>query len=226
MKQRGGSATIEELEEDVAKIMRLPEEILAVPHKSGTRSQFQYELAWVRTYLQKAGLAENSARGVWALTDQGEKAGRTRGVRQRARLGRRPPTRAGAGRRASAVPLGPQRLGFVFEHKGAGVGDLRQKGFGRDDDAAVLLSDRGFGPVIERIADVQAAIGRRAAAYALAALLDWRRIRRAVDGAAEEFEEKLREESREEAAVAFRWFAEPLVEWEEERQELEKALRS
>jgi restriction system protein len=73
MKQRGGSATIEELEDDVAKIMKLPEPILAVPHKTGTRSQFQYELAWVRTYLKKAGLADNSARGVWALTDAGEK---------------------------------------------------------------------------------------------------------------------------------------------------------
>lgn len=73
MKQRGGSATIEELEEDVAKIMKLPEDILAIPHKTGTRSQFQYELAWVRTYLKKAGLADNSARGVWALTDAGEK---------------------------------------------------------------------------------------------------------------------------------------------------------
>jgi restriction system protein len=74
MKQRGGSATIEELEEDVANIMKLPEQILAVPHKTGTRSQFQYELAWVRTYLKKAGFAENSGRGVWALTDAGEKA--------------------------------------------------------------------------------------------------------------------------------------------------------
>jgi restriction system protein len=73
MKQRGGSATIEELEEDVAEIMGLPEQILAVPHKTGTRSQFQYELAWVRTYLKKAGLADNSARGVWSLTDVGEK---------------------------------------------------------------------------------------------------------------------------------------------------------
>lgn len=73
MKQRGGSATIEELEEDVAKIMKLPEPILAIPHKTGTRSEFQYELAWVRTYLKKAGLAENSARGVWSLTEAGER---------------------------------------------------------------------------------------------------------------------------------------------------------
>jgi restriction system protein len=73
MKQRGGSTTIEELEEDVAKIMKLPEPILSIPHKNGTRSQFQYELAWVRTYLKKASLADNSARGVWSLTDAGEK---------------------------------------------------------------------------------------------------------------------------------------------------------
>jgi restriction system protein len=73
MKQRGGSTTIEEFEEDVAKIMKLPESILAIPHKNGAQSQFQYELAWVRTYLKKAGLAENSARGIWTLTDAGEK---------------------------------------------------------------------------------------------------------------------------------------------------------
>jgi restriction system protein len=73
MKGRGGSATIEELEKDVAKLMKLAETILAIPHKNGTRSQFQYELAWVRTYLKKAGLAENSERGVWSLTDAGER---------------------------------------------------------------------------------------------------------------------------------------------------------
>jgi restriction system protein len=70
MKERGGSSTIEE---DVAKLMKLAEAILAIPHKNGTRSQFQYELAWVRTYLKKARLAENSERGVWSLTDDGER---------------------------------------------------------------------------------------------------------------------------------------------------------
>src|SRR6266536_1731185 len=73
MKQRGRSVTIEELEEDVAEVMKLPEAILAIPHKTKTCSQFQYLLAWVRTFLKKAGLAENSTRGVWSLTDAGEK---------------------------------------------------------------------------------------------------------------------------------------------------------
>ena len=73
LKKRGGSATIEELEEDVSGLLKLSDEVLAVPHKDGSRSQFQYELAWVRTYLKKAGVVENSERGVWSLTEAGEK---------------------------------------------------------------------------------------------------------------------------------------------------------
>jgi hypothetical protein len=43
LKGRGGSATIEEMEEDVAKTLGLSDEILAVPHGDGARSQFQYD---------------------------------------------------------------------------------------------------------------------------------------------------------------------------------------
>jgi restriction system protein len=73
LKTRGGSATIEELEEDVAATLGLTDEILAVPHWDGSRSQFQYELAWMRTYLKKVGALENSERGVWRLTPIGAK---------------------------------------------------------------------------------------------------------------------------------------------------------
>src|SRR5712671_132273 len=73
LKSRGGSATIEELEEGVAKLMGLSDDILALPHMKTNQTQFQYELAWVRTYLKKAGLVQNSTRGVWALTETGEK---------------------------------------------------------------------------------------------------------------------------------------------------------
>jgi restriction system protein len=71
LKARGGSATIEELEQDVSEALRLSDDILAVPHGDGARSQFQYELAWVRTYLKKVGAVENSERGVWSLTPLG-----------------------------------------------------------------------------------------------------------------------------------------------------------
>jgi restriction system protein len=71
LKARGGSATIEELEQDVSDALKLADDILAVPHGDGPRSQFQYELAWVRTYLKKVGAVENSERGVWSLTPLG-----------------------------------------------------------------------------------------------------------------------------------------------------------
>jgi len=71
LRDRGGSATIEEMEEDVGELMKLSDEVLAVPHGDGPRTQFQYELAWVRTYLKKVGAVENSERGVWRLTSSG-----------------------------------------------------------------------------------------------------------------------------------------------------------
>ena len=63
--------TIEEMEDDVAAAMSLSDELRSVPHGEGPRSQFEYELAWVRTYLKKVGALENSQRGVWRLTPQG-----------------------------------------------------------------------------------------------------------------------------------------------------------
>lgn len=71
LRARGGSTTIEEMEEDVAEELKLSEKARAVPHGDGRRTQFQYELAWVRTYLKWAGALENSERGVWHLTSRG-----------------------------------------------------------------------------------------------------------------------------------------------------------
>ena len=33
--------------------------------EKSNQTEFQYRLAWARTYLKKAGLIENSSRGVW-----------------------------------------------------------------------------------------------------------------------------------------------------------------
>jgi restriction system protein len=71
LKTRGGSATIEEMEEDVAEELKLSEEVRSVPHGDGPRTEFQYVLAWVRTYLKIVGAVENSERGVWRLTPKG-----------------------------------------------------------------------------------------------------------------------------------------------------------
>ena len=68
----GSSASIAELEQSVAKVLKLTEADLEKPH-DGNRTKFSYNLAWVRTYLKRFGLIENSARGVWALTAAGQK---------------------------------------------------------------------------------------------------------------------------------------------------------
>ena len=72
LRARGGSGTIEELEDDVAQRMGLSEELLAVPIAGGgAQSYFSYRLSWARSFLKKAGAAENSERGVWRLTPGG-----------------------------------------------------------------------------------------------------------------------------------------------------------
>ena len=72
--QLGGSGTIAEINEKTFEIMGLSEDILSIPHKANSSmSRVEYNLAWTRTYLKKYGLLENSSRGVWALTNMGDK---------------------------------------------------------------------------------------------------------------------------------------------------------
>ena len=52
--------------------MKLSAEVRAIPSRICTGMQIQYHLAWVRTYLKKSGLAENTERGVWSLTEIGK----------------------------------------------------------------------------------------------------------------------------------------------------------
>ena len=63
--------TIEEMEEAVSSALRLSDEVRSIPHGDGPRTEFEYRLAWVRTYLKKLGALENSERGVWRLTSVG-----------------------------------------------------------------------------------------------------------------------------------------------------------
>jgi restriction system protein len=73
LKQLGGSATVAEIEERVARDLALPEELLEQPSKSHPyQSELMYRLAWARTYLKAFGLIENSQRGVWSLTPKAQ----------------------------------------------------------------------------------------------------------------------------------------------------------
>jgi len=67
----GGSASIGEMVETVVKREGFTDEQQAVLHNEGPETEIAYRLAWARTYLKGMGLLTNSARGVWAMTDEG-----------------------------------------------------------------------------------------------------------------------------------------------------------
>lgn len=66
----GGSASVSEMEEKVADILKLTDREISEIHR-GNRTKLSYRLAWSRNYLKRYGLLENSARGIWALTQKG-----------------------------------------------------------------------------------------------------------------------------------------------------------
>lgn len=70
LKELGGSASIAEIDDYVGEHSGLSAELLDLPHNAekSNQTEFQYRLAWARTYLKKAGLIENSSRGVWVIT--------------------------------------------------------------------------------------------------------------------------------------------------------------
>jgi restriction system protein len=76
----GDSGSIEEIVEKVVELEGFTEEQQSVPHGDGPGNEIQYRLAWSRTYLKGMGLLDNSARGVWALTDKGRDPGLDEGM--------------------------------------------------------------------------------------------------------------------------------------------------
>ena len=72
LKELGGSATIQELDEKIIEREGVTEAEQAFT-MSGARNQprVNYYLAWARTYLKHGNALENSSRAVWALTDTG-----------------------------------------------------------------------------------------------------------------------------------------------------------
>jgi restriction system protein len=75
LKALGGSGTVEEINNKVAELAGLTDQQLEVLHNpaQGGMTEFEYRLAWTRTWLKRYGILENSSRGVWALTAKGSK---------------------------------------------------------------------------------------------------------------------------------------------------------
>lgn len=73
LKSLGGSASIQELDEQVVELEAISEEEQSLMMPNGQYRRLNYYLAWARTYLKRGDALENSARSVWALTEKGEK---------------------------------------------------------------------------------------------------------------------------------------------------------
>ena len=68
LRELGGSGKNTEINEKVAELLKLSDDVLAVPHLNSTSlSEVNYRLAWARTLLKNYGAIENSARSVWAI---------------------------------------------------------------------------------------------------------------------------------------------------------------
>ena len=72
LRDLGGSASIQELDEKVIEIEGVTEAEQALVMPQGqNRTRVSYYLAWARTYLKRGNALVNSSRGVWALTETG-----------------------------------------------------------------------------------------------------------------------------------------------------------
>ena len=72
LQKLGGSGSTSEIEEEVTQLLNLSDEAANEIHREST-TKLTYRLAWARNYLKRYGLLENSSRGVWALTEKGQK---------------------------------------------------------------------------------------------------------------------------------------------------------
>jgi restriction system protein len=72
----GGSGTPEEAVDKVAELSKVPESIQNELMESG-QPRFRNQVAWARFYLKREGLLDSSTRGVWRLTEKGQKTNLT-----------------------------------------------------------------------------------------------------------------------------------------------------
>src|SRR5437016_8574482 len=110
LRQLGGSASIDELVPQIVRATVLPQDIVDVPHGASGRTELEYRSAWARTYLRKAGLIENSERGVWALTPDGLKVRAVNGREIARAVARQLHLKRSPGRQSAEIidPAGPE----------------------------------------------------------------------------------------------------------------------
>ena len=80
LEQRGGSATIQDLSQDMAVILRVPTAVLEEPLDSPSHaglggfvrsSKFNFRSAWARRNLRAKGAITSLGNSTWAITERG-----------------------------------------------------------------------------------------------------------------------------------------------------------
>ncbi len=68
LKELGGSGKNDEILNQIIVDLQIPDEVADIPHKGNpNKTELSYQADWARTYLNKFGVIENSARGVWSI---------------------------------------------------------------------------------------------------------------------------------------------------------------
>ena len=74
LRDLGGSASIDEIDDKVSELEALTQEQLDQTYPTSGAAIAVDRIAWARTYLKIAGLAGSGGRGIWVLTDEGRHA--------------------------------------------------------------------------------------------------------------------------------------------------------
>ena len=73
LKAVGGSAQNEELLAKLIEMEHITEAAASRIHTDNRQTRLSYNLAWAKTNLKWIGAIENSSRGVWSLTEKGDR---------------------------------------------------------------------------------------------------------------------------------------------------------
>lgn len=64
--EAAGPLSVREIEQAIVAKLAFSEDQINIPHDK-SRTEFQYRLAWTRSYAKKAGLVSSPRRNVWVL---------------------------------------------------------------------------------------------------------------------------------------------------------------
>jgi restriction system protein len=68
----GDSGSVQEINDKAIELADYSSEQQNVLHGDGPQTEIRYRMAWARSYLKAVGALENSARGIWSITDHGK----------------------------------------------------------------------------------------------------------------------------------------------------------